>query len=377
MSAHLVAATAASSGALAEARASETEASGASNVGESEASSEARSSEPQNPEERGAPERPVSPLREPEWCVHAGAPTTAAPRIDRQGHVYVATTDGYVHSFSREGSYRWSYTLQGAVAGPIALRPEDGTVWIGTTHRRVYALDTTGRLHWTFDTVAPVLTGLVRRSDGTLLFGASRTLYAVSGGGGARYSVPLGSFVSALPVPEGRDITWVAAGRELLRLEGAWRARRIPLPREARGGPMLLPEGVAVLAGEELLVFDRDGKPRWSRPGVAGIAGDGAGLALVDVAGDVRWLRSDGEVAVLLAGGAESPLSGSPEAFGAALYLPLGSGEVREVHRGGEPARRWRVGEGEGVDGITVDGPGRRFVATSSGGRICSVPLVE
>lgn len=317
-----------------------------------------------------APERP-------DWCVHAGAPVAAPPVSDAAGRLYVATTDGYVHSFTGAGHYRWSFTVSGAIAGSPVVRPSDGTVWVGTTARRVFAITATGRLGWALDTVAPVLTGLVRQTDGTLLYGAGAFVYAVSSGGGARWRVPVGAPVSVAPAPAPGGVLWVTAGSELLRLEGAWRTQRFPLEAEAWTPPLPLPGGVAVLTGDELVVFSDQGERRWSRSGVLGAQRDGAGsLALVDARGAVQWRAPDGQLLHESPVALTAPLAGAPAVWNRAAYLPLHSGEIVEVPQGPGPGRRWQLPGGP-VTGLGVDEVGRRLLAALAGGRICSVRLVE
>lgn len=309
------------------------------------------------------------------WCVHAGAPVAAPALVDRQGRIYVATTE-HVHSFSRQGSYLWSFTLSGAVAGPLVLAPREDALWIGTTDRRVLALSTQGRLWWAVDTVAPVLTGLAFDGRGSLLLGAGdRSVYAVSTRGGVRWRMPLGSFPNATPAPAAKGITWVTAGPELLRLQGAWRLRRVPLPEPALGAPMLVPGGVAVVAGSRLLVFDDAGEERWSREDVAVVArAPDDTLVVVSPAGKLTWLDGDGrERAEALLG---APPTAAPTISQGVAYVPLASGEVWGAHPEEGVVGRWVVSEGP-LKEVTADGSGGRLIVTIAGGRICSVPLVE
>lgn len=309
------------------------------------------------------------------WCVHAGAPVVAPALVDRQGRIYVATTE-HVHSFDRQGSYRWSFTLSGAVAGPLVLGPREDVLWIGTTDRRVLALSTAGRLWWALDTVAPVLTGLGFDGRGSLLLGAGdRSVYAVSTGGGVRWRVPLGAFPNATPAPAGGGITWVTAGDELLRLQGAWRLRRVPLPEPALGAPLLVPGGVAVVAGSRLLVFDDAGEPRWAREDVAVVArAPDDALVVVSPAGKLTWLDGDGrERAEALLG---APPTAPPAIAQGVAYVPLASGEVWAAYPEAGAVTRWAVSESP-LKEVTADAEGGRLIVTVAGGRICSVPLVE
>lgn len=311
------------------------------------------------------------------WCVHAGAPVAAPPVVDGRGRVYVATTGGHVHSFTRQGSYRWSFTLSGAVAGPMALAPDDEVLWIGTTDRRVLSLGTMGRLRWALTTVAPVLTGLAHDGRGALLFGAGdRHVYSVSTQGGVRWRVALRTFANDTPTAGSQGVTWVTAGNELLRLQGAWRVHRVALPEPAMGGPLRVEGGVAVVAGSRLLVFDEMGEERWSRGDVAVVsAAPERSLVVVSPEGTLTWLDGDGKER------AEGTLLGAPPTARPALsqgvaYVPLSSGELWGAHPEEGVVARWVVSRAP-LKEVTVDPGGGRAIVAIAGGRICSVPLVE
>lgn len=303
--------------------------------------------------------------------------------INRRGRVTVATTDGYVHSFERRGRYRWSYTLSGAVAGPVAHRSKDGALWVGTTDRQLYSIAADGRLLGRITTAAPVATGLVRRSDGSLIYGSGRALYATTAFGGARWRMDLGAVPSGPPVPGLENVTWVAAGRELLRVEGAWRLRRFPLPGEALGPPLKLPQGVAVVAGGDLLSFDDAGQLRWSRGDVAVAAVAGRGLVGVSPRGEVRWFDADGRQLERSSPAGDEGGRGelgapaaAPGVLAGVAYVPLLSGELVGIDRQGQVVRRWQVSTAP-LGELAIDVTGRRLLATVLGGRVCSVPLVE
>lgn len=309
------------------------------------------------------------------WCVHAGAPVVAPAVVDRRGSIYVATTE-HVHAFSRQGSYRWSFTLSGAVTGPLVLAPQEDVLWIGTTDRRVLSLSTTGRAGWALTTVAPVLTGLAFDGRDSLLLGAGdRSVYAVSTRGGVRWRVPLGAFPNATPAPGPGGVIWVTAGRELLRLQGAWRMRRVALPEPVFSAPLLVSGGVAVVAGSRLLVLDEAGEERWSREDVAVVVGaPDEGLVVVSPEGKLTWLDADGRERGEARLGA--PPTATPALVHGVAYVPLASGEVWGAHPEQGVVGRWAVSEAP-LKEVTADAAGRRLVVTVAGGSICSVPLVE
>lgn len=109
----------------------------------------------------------------------AGAPLAAPAEVAPDGSVCVGTVDGYVHALGPDGSYRWSYSLHGA----ITHRPHfAGERWfVVTSARRVYALNRDGSLSWSFQLYGAVESELVSDANGTVYFvAADHFLYGFS-----------------------------------------------------------------------------------------------------------------------------------------------------------------------------------------------------
>src|SRR5690606_14887190 len=88
--------------------------------------------------ESGAPSfeasRPNAPVGAPAhvmWCASGGAPIVGAPVVDESDRSYIATADGYLHAFERDGRFRWSYTVKGTPLGSVSIRPSDGAILMG------------------------------------------------------------------------------------------------------------------------------------------------------------------------------------------------------------------------------------------------------
>src|SRR5690606_9132781 len=105
------------------------------------------------------------------WCFGAGAPIAGAPAVGRDGQLFVATHEGYLHALDRSGAFAWSYTVKGAIHVPPVVLP-NGTVVVATRQNLLYAIRPNGRRLWVYRVPEPVQTPLVVSEKGTLLFGA-------------------------------------------------------------------------------------------------------------------------------------------------------------------------------------------------------------
>ena len=112
----------------------------------------------------------------------AGAPLAAAAAVAPDGAVCVGTVDGYVHGLRPDGSFRWSYSVQGAVT----RRPNfAGERWfIATSAQRIYALNRDGSLSWVFKLFSPVDSELTSDESGSIYFlAADHFLYGLTAHG--------------------------------------------------------------------------------------------------------------------------------------------------------------------------------------------------
>jgi putative pyrroloquinoline-quinone binding quinoprotein len=115
----------------------------------------------------------------PRFRFDAGAPLAAPAAVAPDGSVCVGTIDGYVHGLGADGSFRWSYSVHGAVTH----RPHFAAQrwFIATSSQRVYALNPDGSLSWVFKSYTAVESELVSDAKSTLYFvGADHFLYGLT-----------------------------------------------------------------------------------------------------------------------------------------------------------------------------------------------------
>jgi hypothetical protein len=127
----------------------------------------------------------------PRFRFDAGAPLVAPAGVAPDGTICVGTADGYIHVLGPDGSYRWSYSVHGAVLHRPLFA---GQLWyIATSASRVYALTRDGSLYWVFKPPSPIDSELALDASGLLFFvAADHFLYGVTGHGGVSVRAQFG-----------------------------------------------------------------------------------------------------------------------------------------------------------------------------------------
>jgi hypothetical protein len=306
---------------------------------------------------------PTRASAEPIWSFRAGAPLRAGPGLGPDG-VAVGTTDGYVHLLRGDGSYRWSFTVKGAVIAPPVIG-DQGTVYVATSTRRLYALLSNGTLAWTTSLAGTPLSPLEKAPDGALLIATEEgVLYAVTPGGRMRTALTTREPLSAAPIA--LDGAWAAGGERgtLFRVEGfALKRERLsatPLTALSRAG-----RDVLALSDGRLIGAESSGAApiAWlGCPGPSPVAVEKDGKIARIVAGKLRALA-------LLA----EPASAPPTCLSdGRVLVPHESGALSVVGPGASVARH-AVARGRLFSPL-VDAARQSVIVTSADGQSVALP---
>lgn len=308
------------------------------------------------------------------WCASGGAPIVGAPVVDAEERSYVATSDGYLHAFERDGRFRWSYTVKGTPLGSVSLRPSDGAILIGTTGRWIYAINQDGSLRFRYPTLTPVWSGLHALNPSTVVFlGHDTRLYAISNSGTRKYRVRAPSAPMGEPVVAPGDVVWLPLEDGVARFESAFRLERFELPGVAEQA-VVLGSGAVVRAGTMAYFVARDGTTRELGPARL-LAGDGrrvlvvrpdGGAVLVESSLDLHEVRVSPKIL--------NDLSAAPTLVGDQLWCPLEGGRlsVRPLAGGEGIEISLRLG---GASTPVVGPSGRWALVPSRGGEFCAVEI--
>lgn len=322
--------------------------------------------------------RTAPPLRQAWWCVSGGAALVGEPVLDDQERLYFATADGYLHAFERDGRYRWSYTVAGTPRGTVTLRPQDGTIFLGTTRQLVYAIAPSGKLHWLFDTASPVWSGIHGLNAQTIVFfGLDERLYALRNSGAARYRVRAPSTPTTEPAIGPDDVVWVGLADGAARFLAAYRLEKFTLPSAVE---QLVPLGNGALARA-------GGRAYFLSPG-ANPQDFGRAQFLATKSAVARsgshpdqpdfWAVAEGATlrfpAPQKAWGLAAPIAEAPRLAGGQVWVPHSDGTLTVRSLSGEESTSLRLGE-RPLRSPVVGKSGKFAVVANSAGTICAARL--
>src|SRR5574337_519147 len=66
---------------------------------------------------------------------------------------------------------KWTFQTEGPITSSPAIG-DDGTIYVGSKDKKLYAINRNGNLKWTFETQGEVDSSPAIRKDGTILFGS-------------------------------------------------------------------------------------------------------------------------------------------------------------------------------------------------------------
>lgn len=143
----------------------------------------------------------------------AGAPLTGGPAVAPDGSIYIGSTDRALYAFAPDGALKWRFATAGLIDTCSPAIADDGTVYIGSNDGLLYALRPDGTLKWShnFNTATDVFSvsnSPTLAADGTLYVKVEDGyLYALAPADGAtkwrtNLNAPA-SYASATVAPDG------------------------------------------------------------------------------------------------------------------------------------------------------------------------------
>lgn len=304
---------------------------------------------------------------------------TASPD---ESTLYVATLGGQLLALSRaDGTRLWSVALGDRAYG-TPLVHDDGTIYIGTDAKKLFALSPKGVTLFRLETEGEADTSAAFGKDGNVVFAAGTHVYSVRRGGDLawRFAARGKVFTSPAVTDDGLVIVGSQDHRvHALGVAGAL-AWTVDLGADVDGSPVVGDDGAIYVGTDasDVVRLDGKGKVVWRTPvggfvrGALSIARNGD--VLVGTYGPVpRVVRISpegtvrGAFAIRGTGAREFGIHGGPlEDDDGALYFGAQDDAVYALGPNG--ALRWRFETGGDVDGpLTMLSDGSLVVPSEAG----------
>lgn len=249
----------------------------------------------------------------------------------------ITTAKAVIDIQVKPGQQQWAYMTQGAVRSSPAVA-DDGTVYIGSSDRNLYAFHSDGTLKWKFWTGAPVVSAPAVSTDGTVYVAGGSSMFAVKPDGSAKWS-------------------YAASG---------------PIYSSAAIGP----RNVTYFGSSDghLYAVDAGGKMKWAVDGLGSVESS----PVIDGDGTIYVGSSDGTVRAVYPNGVAKwsyktggAVSSSP-AIDESGIVYVGSADTKLYALRPDGTLKWQSYMASSISSPVVGGNGMIYVGTSSGS-LCAI----
>ena len=133
------------------------------------------------------------------WRVQTQGYIESSPAISGDGTVYIGSSDGKLYAVSSNGTVRWTYQTGSSIDSSPAIG-SDGLIYIGSYDDGLYCIHPNGTLKWRFAAGGMIWSSPVIAADGTIYFGCMDSfLYALNRDGSLKWKYRSGGTIWSSP----------------------------------------------------------------------------------------------------------------------------------------------------------------------------------
>ena len=133
------------------------------------------------------------------WTFSCGAAIVSSPAIGSDGTIYVGSSDGKLYAINSDGSRKWEFNTRKQVVSSPAIGA-DGTIYVGSKDNKLYAIRSNGNIKWTYATGGWIESSPAIGADGTIYVGShDRNLHAINPNGSRKWVFSTGGVVYSSP----------------------------------------------------------------------------------------------------------------------------------------------------------------------------------
>ncbi len=133
------------------------------------------------------------------WSFETGHHVISSPAINFDGTIYVGSDDKKLYAIHPNGTKKWNFMTDSPVYSSPAIG-FDGTIYVGSHDHNLYAIKPDGTEKWSFKTNGAVYSSPGIGSDGTIYVGSfDHKLYAVNSDGTEKWNFTTGGDVYSSP----------------------------------------------------------------------------------------------------------------------------------------------------------------------------------
>ncbi len=201
------------------------------------------------------------------WIFFTDEGVKASPAIGSDGTVYIGSRDKNLYAVHTDGTELWRIETGGSIVSSPAVGA-DGTIYFGSGDRHLYAVSPDGSVLWKYRTGSMITSSPAIGSDGTIYFGSmDKYLYAITADGNLKWRLKtqFGIETNPAPGPDG-TIYFGSADASLYAVSSAGRILwDFSTDGEIYSSPVLGPDGVVYVGSDDYYLYavSREGEELW------------------------------------------------------------------------------------------------------------------
>jgi len=133
------------------------------------------------------------------WEFKISGTISSSPAIGNDGTIYVGSSDYKLYAINPDGTKKWEF-VTGSWVGSSPAIGIDGTIYVGSSDNNLYAINPDGTKKWEFLTGVGIQSSPAIGSDGTIYVGSGdHYLYAINPDGTEKWNFDAGAAVASSP----------------------------------------------------------------------------------------------------------------------------------------------------------------------------------
>ena len=149
------------------------------------------------------------------WKFTTGGAIGSSPAIGADGTLYVGSSDKNLYAINPDGTQKWAFATGGNVGTSPAIGA-DGTIYLGSDDNNLYAVNPNGTQKWQFLSSGPFMGAAPTiGADGTIYvshYGGDNNLYAINPDGTQKWQFAAAGTVYSSPAIGADGTVYIAGG---------------------------------------------------------------------------------------------------------------------------------------------------------------------
>jgi outer membrane protein assembly factor BamB len=208
------------------------------------------------------------------WSVQTGGEVYSSPAIGADGTVYVGSSDKKLYAINSDGTIKWSMSTTGNTVGGVYSSPaigSDGVIYVGGLNNRLYAVNSDGKNKWSFGVGDKIYSSPAIGWHGDIYIGSDdKKLYAVNLDGTQKWSFETGGAIRSSPAVGPDETVYVGSNDHrlyALNPDGTEKWSFIT-GGPVTSSPAIDQSGIIYVGSEDkkLYAFNSDGTEKWFFP---------------------------------------------------------------------------------------------------------------